>query len=595
MSQESLTGVFKNEGVRLARNLVAALSPKLEAHARELFAQAELAFTKNLSSRVEDDLLRFSRIKTLFSEGKLVDFDEIYVKQRIKFGSSSIREDEFWPRLVKERRCIATGTAGTGKSLLARQAFRYLATQHSGVYPIFIELRSLNTSSFISLIDFVAASLSTNLFRLNADHVRICLEDGTIALILDGFDEINPELHNKYDMEIQEISRKHKKCIIFVTGRSEASRYRSWPDFNEIAVLPLTPEQTIELIGKLDEEEKVKDKFVKAAKKTLFKSHGTFLEIPLLACMMLITFKRIAEIPTRRHIFYRESFAALFDRHDASKGGQYVRRRHTSLDIDSFAKVLSCFGFLTYIDGVSSVDHDSAIKYIREASEMAELEVDADSYLKDLVGSVCLLRMEQDEIVFAHRSFQEYFCALFIANNRGECQTEILEGIADLEGDVLGLVMGINQDVLEKDWVLPVCDRIVAEFPSLTSANLEPFLKRCGSSLVVLRSTFGIGGLSSFGGGLLHLRNLYPDKFPQPRKRSASGDAARVFEHLLETGFLRFSHVSRTDSGNQFRLGELEAWASGTMKGVEAVRKSLAERFRKKDRNLRELLRRRSR
>lgn len=593
MTSTSIKSIFAAEGTRLAKNLIDALSPRIEAHAKSLFIRAELALSKVFASRVEDDLARFASIKTLFSDGKLVPFEGIYVKQRVRYGSSTLGEDEFWPHLVQTRRCITTGTAGTGKSLLARQAYRYLAKKHPDVYPVFIELRSLNTSSFISIADFVAVSLSTDTFKLTADHVRACLDSGHIALILDGFDEINPESHNKYDMEIQTLARRHKRAIIFVTGRGEASRYRTWPDFNEITLLPLTQDQTIELITKIDEEPKIKRNFITAARKSLFKSHGSFLEVPLLACMMLVTFKRIAEIPTRRHIFYRETFAALFDRHDASKGGQYVRKRFTDLDIDSFTRIFSCFCFLTYIDGVISMTQSKALSYLDEAFEMTELNAPREEFLKDLTNSVCLLRFEEDEVFFIHRSFQEYFCALFAANNRGESQPEILRAMSDksVDGDVLVLIKGINPDVFEKDWALPVCDETVGEFGSMpVEEGINKFLRRCAETIVVSRNNFGLEGLSSFGCALINLRDLYPAKFKKIKARKASEPALKVFSQLQNERIIKFSHISKTDADNTVRLGRVEVWVENTLEGINAIGNQLRERYRKKDRNLRDIL-----
>lgn len=46
---------------------------------------------------------------------------------------------------------------------------------------------------------------------------------------------------------------------------------------------------------------------------------------------MLLTFEQYAEVPSKMHIFYREAFAALSVKHDASKGA-YKRVLKTGLN-----------------------------------------------------------------------------------------------------------------------------------------------------------------------------------------------------------------------------------------------------------------------
>jgi len=66
---------------------------------------------------------------------------------------------------------------------------------------------------------------------------------------------------------------------------------------------------------------------------TLFRTHTSFAQNPLLLTIMLLTFDRFAEIPCKMHIFCREAFLALSVTHDASKGA-FKRALKTGLNID---------------------------------------------------------------------------------------------------------------------------------------------------------------------------------------------------------------------------------------------------------------------
>lgn len=64
---------------------------------------------------------------------------------------------------------------------------------------------------------------------------------------------------------------------------------------------------------------------------------------------------------------------------------------------------------------------------------------------------------------YAHRSFQEYLCATFIANLEDDYAGRIIESISDrYESDkVLHFVRSINQEKIEINWVLPKIEEIL--------------------------------------------------------------------------------------------------------------------------------------
>jgi hypothetical protein len=65
------------EATRLAKLLVDAIGQRLEAEMRDAFYKAEVYLTPQLNKIVQEDCDKFSKIKTLFSDGKLVPLDAI--------------------------------------------------------------------------------------------------------------------------------------------------------------------------------------------------------------------------------------------------------------------------------------------------------------------------------------------------------------------------------------------------------------------------------------------------------------------------------------------------------------------------------------
>jgi hypothetical protein len=51
------------------------------------------------------------------------------------------------------------------------------------------------------------------------------------------------------------------------------------------------------------------------------------------------------------------------------------------------------------------------LEYVRKAGEMDGTAIDAENFVRDLYESVCVMQDDGLNKIFAHRSFQEYFCA----------------------------------------------------------------------------------------------------------------------------------------------------------------------------------------
>ena len=77
---------------------------------------------------------------------------------------------------------------------------------------------------------------------------------------------------------------------------------------------------------------------------------------------MLLTFEQFAEIPTKRHEFYRKAFITLYETHDASKGA-YRREFKTGLSADEFSAYFAEFCFHTYRDGKFEFNDDDFAVY----------------------------------------------------------------------------------------------------------------------------------------------------------------------------------------------------------------------------------------
>ena len=173
----------------------------------------------------------------------------------------------------------------------------------------------------------------------------------------------------------------------------------------------------------------IKEKFRVALNESLFRTHSTFIQNPLLLTIMLLTFEQYAEVPSKMHQFYREAFAALSVKHDANKGA-YKRALKTGLTAEKLADYFAEFCSRSYHDEKFEITEDEFSKYfnsLKEREKSNDRTTTAGDFLYDLCSNICLMYFERGKYYFTHRSFQEYFCALYFSKQKDKN----LESIGD--------------------------------------------------------------------------------------------------------------------------------------------------------------------
>jgi len=109
-----------------------------------------------------------------------------------------------------------------------------------------------------------------------------------------------------------------------------------------------------------------------------------------------------------------------------------------------------------------SFNSESLVNYINQSKDSLGIDFETESYKNDIIEAVCVLIQVGLEYVYAHRSFQEYFTAKYIANLDDDGQKVILKQIINIlpnslnEDIVIGILSEINNNRLEKNFVIPI-------------------------------------------------------------------------------------------------------------------------------------------
>ena len=390
-----------------------------------------IAFEKYLKKTNES----FSKTKTLLYRDTPVDIYDFYeCISLLKAGETHIDTQEINNILNEGHKILITGLGGVGKTILMKHLFLN-TIKTTNLIPVLIELRRINgkTVSDFDLKKYIIDTLKDYNLNLSEKYYDYTFDEGYYVFLFDGYDEVEDKLKITLKAEISKFSLKYNKNYFIISSRP-SSEFISWENFLELKSLHLNKEQAISMIKKLKYDTKVKESFCKDLENGLFENYHTFASIPLLLIIMLLTYEATATIPNKLNEFYEQAFSVLFNKHDATKG-LYTREIRSKLGYESFKKAFSYFCFRTYFESKYSFSHSEISFFITKINDkkLEIPEIKSRDFLYDLMYSVCMILEDGLEYKFIHRSFQEYFAAIYIRNLSDEKQKNFFKSFAKLK------------------------------------------------------------------------------------------------------------------------------------------------------------------
>lgn len=462
-----------------AADLVESFFSSVGSSTKDQIAKYKVKFGRGFSRYLTETVARYSKFKTLINRHEAIDFDENYVPVKIQSGTQIFRGEDFFAQLASGKRVIVEGTAGLGKTLFVRHLLRHTALYEKQFIPILFELRHLHLDNTQSLIANLVKQVSDYLPGFSEEHLRFGMTSGKFIVYLDGIDEIALADRTRYAAEILDLAYRYPETPILLSTRPD-DFYLPWEAFKVAKLLPMTRDQTTLMLSKLSYDGDIKGAFIKTMTKEFFEEHQEFLSIPLLATLMMLTFSEFATVPSKIHVFYEQAYQTLFHKHDFIKGA-YSRNIESQLDVEQFRQVLAAFCFISYIQERFSFLQFQIVEDIKAALILADIQADSDEFLKDLLVTVCLLQRDGTYTTFIHRSFQEYFAALFISKSPPSEVFEIVEALVarGRVDNVLKMIFQLNEGVIIQEWVIPKLKK------------LEGLLDQNLSDIVLVRSILG--------------------------------------------------------------------------------------------------------
>ena len=415
------------------------IPPRTNENVSESPAPDETSVTAYMDKLAE----KYGKIYTLINKYERIPFYSVFICNDIErkvpiqgavdntYRSEYIKDATATKLAAFSRYIIFSGTGGIGKSMMMRHLlFDSIKNYHeTGVMPIFLLLKNFDNDGR-PLLEHICDTVLNYSTGITKEQLIHTLEEGKCLILFDGLDEIEKKNRDKFSKLLEVFVDRFSNDQYIISSRPSRT-FASYLRFTQMFIRPFTKEQALALIDKIEfrpDDPTIKQRFRKVLDERLFKSHKEFAENPLLLTIMLMTYEKYEDVPSKMHVFYRKAYDALAQEHDANKG--YKRPLATGLSADDFAEYLAEFCALTYCDEkfeLTKADVNDYFNRLNTLKRRRDPKATPENFITDLRDNLCLVYFENDKYHFTHRSFQEYFCAVCFSKQKDKDLADIGE------------------------------------------------------------------------------------------------------------------------------------------------------------------------
>ena len=425
---------------------------------------------KNLKA-IYQKLNSTQKVKTIWNVDRAISISSFYYPASIQTSENITQKITSLDDLPSNA-IVLEGTAGQGKSILLRWLLGR-EIRSGNRLPLFIELRKIGNESLRDYIisafcDLLDIPPSIELFREFAHH-------GKISILLDGYDEVDPENIASVTANIGSFTEKFPEARVVVTSRPKSGIENS-PYFDVIPIAKLEKGDFASFFEKILGKDKILAKRLCSAIEKSTLSIDSLISTPLLATLLTIVYRAHQKIPADFAEFYDELFQILLVRHDRSKPG-YERKRKTSLSDREMQQVFEAFCYKTKANRLSSIPRQKALEIASESISAVGCACNESHFISDIKSVTCLLSEEGSQLDFLHQSVQEFFAARYISTRPDAVSkrfyTACIDGKWGQWQQELKFLSRIDVYRSSRDFFIPSIDRFLSQFFSPNENHQE--------------------------------------------------------------------------------------------------------------------------
>lgn len=420
--------------------------------------------------RIFVDMILTSESTSFVTLNNNEDSNDTFTNRKRRGVKSTYKVGNEWRQMLNHHhKILIVDNAGMGKSTLLRHVYLQIINQKAAI-PVLIEARRLVDVS--DMVDYLIDAISRLTTPIDRHILVNFLEEGHFIFLIDGYDEV-PKKHKQVITNLLTefvVKANNNKFIIASRPEEEINAFLS---FSRFKIEPLTINDAYSLLKKYDVDNKYSDELITKLNTPGYKDVKTFLGNPLLASLLFITYAYKGDIPTKKHLYYRQIYDALFEKHDLNKPSPVKREKLSKLDIEQFESILRSFAFLSAVNTQVEYEKDQCIDYLQKSSKLSpDVKFKEHLFLVDLLKNVPLLMQDGTLYKWLHKSLLDYFAAKYICYSMSGNRQDFLEhifrtGMLDKFYNILSLCYEIDPKTLTRTIVKSLVDEYHVHYRKL--------------------------------------------------------------------------------------------------------------------------------
>ena len=298
--------------------------------------------------------------------------------------------------------------------------------------------------------------------RIKRQGFQHLLGAGALTFFCDGLDEVSERRRDAVVQQIRAVAGVSEETQMIVSSRPSPDT-NALNRFQAFETCPLNRAETLSLVARAPMLDAVKENFRVDLEGGEIEHAKSFLANPLLLTILLLTYQADASAPSKMSQAFNERSKPCFSSTMPERPG-YRRAKACRLDITDFERVMAWFSLLTLDAEMFSFSVRDATEKLKAVSDQTGLVFLPENVIEDCSLAVGLFAKEGTEMVFPHRTFQEYFAASFLCSHCPEKlrptifrKTFLRQGSRSI---ALDLAYEINAPLVIDTLVLPVLEEL---------------------------------------------------------------------------------------------------------------------------------------
>lgn len=338
---------------------------------------------------------------------------------------------------IKNNRLFILGKPGAGKTTFLKYLTLRAIKGEIQKIPIFVSLKEWADSK-LELMPFLVQQFEICNFPDAQAFIEHILKRGEALMLFDGLDEVQQdgEQRSRFIDVLRDFSKKYLLTQCVITCRIAATDY-SFEQFIYVEVADFTEKQMQAFVTKwFHDTPKMAEDFLTEFAKEAHRGLRELGRIPLLLSLLCLNYEETQTFPARRVELYEEAIEALLKKWDSErKIKRDVGYRQLSLGRKRqlFAKV----AYDTFSQDEYFIPQNQLVKHIvaffKTLPPADEDDQDnGEQVLKTIEAQHGIFTERAHQIYsFAHLTFQEYFTAKYITEDKQRVADLVMQHFDD--------------------------------------------------------------------------------------------------------------------------------------------------------------------